>query len=138
VLLVLLGAFLLAANKTEWGRALAMKLGARLFRTRLGKKMAAAQLKSQAERAGIETTDRLGRKLTEVELQLELSDAPEAQLLKKQLRAMNPQQRAQALRMMQAQMEQATKSGQAPDDMRGRTERRGGGQPRPRRQGKLK
>lgn len=137
-IVVVLGLFLLAANRTAWGKRLAQAIGIRLYRTRLGKRLASSQLRSQAERSGVATTDRMGRKLSDIELQIEMADTPETQLLKKQLKAMNPQQRAQALRMLQAQMDAVTGSGTAPDDLRSRSHRRGNTQPKPKRQGKLR
>lgn len=107
VLLLLTVLFVLFVSRTARGRRLGQKLGMRLGRTRVGKRMASASLRAQAEKRGIPTVDRAGRPLSDVELQLELADTPEAQLIKRQLRGMNPQQRAQALRMMTAQMEGA-------------------------------
>ena len=65
--------------------------------------MARGQLRAEANRRGIPTVDAIGRELSDVELQLELTDTPETRVIKRQLRTMNPQQRAQALRMLQAQ-----------------------------------
>jgi hypothetical protein len=85
-----------------------------LFTAKTGKRMARAQLNAQAKRQGIPTTDAAGRPLSEIELQLAVLDTPEARAIKKQLRAMNPRQRAQALRMMQAQADEAARTGVAP------------------------
>ena len=68
----------------------------------------------EAKRRGIDTTDAIGRVRSDVELQLELTDTPETRAIKRQLRTMNPQQRAQALRMLQAQADEAQRTGVAP------------------------
>jgi hypothetical protein len=107
VLLLLTELFVLFVSRTSPGKRLGQALGMRLGRTRVGKRMARASMRAQAEKRGIPTVDRAGRPLSDVELQLELADTPEAQAIKRQLRGMNPQQRAQALRMMAAQMESA-------------------------------
>ena len=60
--------------------------------------MARAQLRAAARRQGIPLVDPLGRELSDVELQLELDDSPQGQMLKRQLKGMNPQRRAEALR----------------------------------------
>ena len=61
--------------------------------------------------------------LSDVELQLELTDTPETRVIKRQLRTMNPQQRAQALRMLQAQADEAQRTGVTPQAV-GRRRRR--------------
>ena len=58
-----------------------------------------------------------GVPLSDFELQLELTDSPEARQLKKQLRGMNPQQRAQALRMLENQAAEAQRTGITPPAM---------------------
>ena len=80
--------------------------------------MARGQLRAEAKRRGIRTTDAIGRELSDVELQLELTDTPETRTIKRQLRTMNPQQRAQALRMLQAQADEAQRTGVTPAAMR--------------------
>jgi hypothetical protein len=112
--LVVLAVLLLLASKTGFGRRGAAVVGRRLARTRVGHRLTHAQLRAEARRKGIPTTDPLGRELSDVELQLELLDTPETRQIKRQLRGMNPQQRAQALRMLEAQAEQAQRTGVAP------------------------
>jgi hypothetical protein len=116
-LVALLALASLAAAKTDVGRRAAAGVGRRVGRTRAGNRMARAQLRATAKRKGVPLTDPLGRPLTDVELQLELSDTAETRAIKRQLRTMNPQQRAQALRMMQAQAETAQRTGVPPTPM---------------------
>ena len=108
---------LLLASKTSWGNRIARNVGRKLVKTRLGKRIATAQLRSAAKRQGIPMTDPLGRPLSDFELQIELVDTPEMQALKKQLRAMNPQQRGQMIRMLERQAEEAERTGVAPPQM---------------------
>ena len=105
VIVVLVAVLTLWSAKTSSGRRAAGVVGARVGRTRLGRRMARAALRSQAERAGIRTVDAAGRPLTDAEIQLALSDTPEARAIQRQLRGLNPQQRAQALRMLNNQIE---------------------------------
>ncbi len=111
VVVVLLTLFV---TRTPPGRKVGRALGLRVGRTRVGKRMASASMRTQAERRGIRMVDAAGRPLSDVELQLELADTPEARAIKRQLRGMNPQQRAQALRMMAAQMESAASGNPLP------------------------
>src|SRR5690242_4644362 len=112
-IVVLLALLLLFMSKTPPGRRLAEQLGRRVAGTRIGRRMAMAQVRAEAKRKGISTTDAAGRPLSDFELQLELTNTPEAQQLKKQLRTMNPQQRAQALRMLENQAAEAQRTGVA-------------------------
>src|SRR3954470_10425735 len=116
-IVLLLGLLLLFMSKTPPGRRLAEKIGRRVATTRLGRRMAMAQVRAEAKRKGIPTTDAAGRTLSDFELQLEIADTPEARQLKKQLRTMNPQQRAQALRMLENQAAEAQRTGVAPPPM---------------------
>jgi hypothetical protein len=113
-IVLVLALLLLFMSKTPPGRKLAEKLGRRVAGTRLGRRMAMAQVRAEAKRKGIPTTDAAGRQLSDFELQLEITDTPEARQLKKQLRTMNPQQRAQALRMLENQAAEAQRTGVAP------------------------
>jgi hypothetical protein len=117
VIVVVLGLLLLFMSKTPPGRRLAEKLGRRLAGTGMGRRMAMAQVRAEAKRKGIPTTDAAGRQLSDFELQLEITDTPEARQLKKQLKTMNPQQRAQALRMLENQAAEAQRTGVAPTPM---------------------
>ena len=101
LVLVIVGLFL---AKTPPGKKVSEVLGRRLFRTRLGNRISRSMIRSQAKRKGVSLVDPTGRKLSDVELQLQLVDTPETRQIKQQLKRMNPQQRAQALRMMEAQM----------------------------------
>ena len=105
VLLAILALFSLWVSKTAAGRTVGEKIGMRLFRTRLGKRMMRSQMRAQAKKQGIPLKDPTGRVRSEVELQLDLYDTPETRMLKQQLRGMNPQQRAQFIRMLEAQSE---------------------------------
>jgi hypothetical protein len=117
VIVLVLALLLLFMSKTPPGKRLAEKLGRRLAGTRVGRRMAMAQVRAEAKRKGIPTTDAAGRQLSDFELQLEIADTPEARQLKKQLRTMNPQQRAQALRMLENQAAEAQRTGVAPPPM---------------------
>ena len=114
-LAVVLLLLVLFVNFTGPGKRLGGWLGRLLVRTRLGRRMAKSQLRQQAKRAGVRTVDAAGRPLSDVELQLELIDTPETRKLKNQLKTLNPQQRAQAIRMLQAQMEEAERTGKPPE-----------------------
>jgi hypothetical protein len=116
VLIVALLALFVA--KTSTGKRAGTAVGKRVLKTRLGQRMARGQLRSEAKRRGIDTTDAVGRELSDVELQLELTDTPETRTIKRQLRNMNPQQRAQALRMLQAQADEAQRTGVTPAAVR--------------------
>ena len=116
VLIVALLALFVA--KTGPGKRAGTAVGKRVLKTRLGQRMARGQLRNEAKRRGISTTDAIGRELSDVELQLELTDTPETRTNKRQLRTMNPQQRAQALRMLQAQADEAQRTGVAPPPVR--------------------
>jgi hypothetical protein len=112
VVLILLGLFV---AKTKAGRKLGEVIGRRLFRTRLGNRMSRSMIRNQAKRQGVSLTDPTGRKLSDVELQLQMVDTPETRQIKQQLKRMNPQQRAQALRLMEAQMLAAQRGDVSPD-----------------------
>ena len=117
--LVLIVALLaLFVGKTETGKRAGTAVGKRIVKTRIGKRMARGQLRAEANRRGIPTVDAIGRELSDVELQLELTDTPETRVIKRQLRTMNPQQRAQALRMLQAQADEAQRTGVTPQAVR--------------------
>jgi hypothetical protein len=113
-LVVVVALLLLVVAKTAIGRRAGTAVGRRVIRTRAGRRMASAQLRAEAKRKGIRTTDPFGRELSDVELQLELVDTPETRAIRRQLRTMNPQQRAQALRMLASQSEEAQRTGVAP------------------------
>jgi hypothetical protein len=117
-LVVLVALVALFVAKTSAGKRAGTAVGKRVLKTRLGQRMARGQLRSEAKRRGINTTDAIGRELTDVELQLELTDTPETRTIKRQLRNMNPQQRAQALRMLQAQADEAQRTGVTPTAVR--------------------
>jgi hypothetical protein len=112
---ILLGLFLLFTAKTSAGRRLGGAMGRRIGRTRIGKRMAHAQLRAEAKRKGISMTDPFGRPLSDIELQLELVDTPETRAIKRQLKGLNPQQRGQALRMLERQAEEAARTGETPN-----------------------
>jgi hypothetical protein len=117
--LVLVVALLaLFVGKTATGKRAGTAVGKRIVKTRVGKRMARGQLRAEANRRGIATVDAIGRELSDVELQLELTDTPETRVIKRQLRTMNPQQRAQALRMLQAQADEAQRTGVTPQAVR--------------------
>jgi membrane glycosyltransferase len=120
-------------TRTAIGRRGAARVGVRLVRTRVGRRMQRASLKAQAEKQGIRTVDGAGRPLSDVEIQLELMDTPEARAIKKQLRTMNPVQRAQALRMMQAQAEGQQARGEVAPPPQSRQTARAKGRPVPQR-----
>ena len=113
-ILALVGLILLVTTKTAFGQRAAAAVWRPISRTRIGKRIARRQLMWAAKARGIKLTDPTGRPLTDIEIQLELLDTPEARAIKKQLRNANPQQRAQALRMMQAQAEEAQRTGVVP------------------------
>ncbi|HEY1479045.1 MAG TPA: hypothetical protein VGF46_03410 [Gaiellales bacterium] len=115
VLIVALLALFVA--KTSSGKRAGAAVGKRVLKTRVGQRMARGQLRAEAKRRGIPTVDAIGRELTDVELQLEITDTPETRVIKRQLRTMNPQQRAQALRMLQAQSDEAQRTGVTPPQM---------------------
>ena len=102
-LLVPLGLFSLWVSKSAAGRRVGEKIGMRLFKTRFGKRMMRSQLRAQARKQRVPLKDPTGRVRSDVELQLDLYDTPETRLLKQQMRGMNPQQRAQFVRMLEAQ-----------------------------------
>jgi hypothetical protein len=114
VIVLVLALLLLFMSKTPPGKRLAGTLGRRLAGTRVGRRMAMAQVRAEAKRKGIPTTDAAGRQLSDFELQLEITDSPEARQLKKQLKTMNPQQRAQALRMLENQAAEAARGNTPP------------------------
>lgn len=116
-ILVILGILVLLSAKTAFGRRGAMWVGTRVGRTRLGRRMARAQLRAAARRQGIPLVDPLGRELSDVELQLELDDSPQGQALKRQLKAMNPQRRAEAMRMLAAQAEAVARGEALPENL---------------------
>jgi hypothetical protein len=116
-IVLVLALLALFVAKTGPGKRAGASVGKRVLKTRVGRRMARGQLRSEAKRRGIATTDALGRELSDVELQLEISDTPETRQIKRQLRTMNPQQRAQALRMLQAQADEAQRTGVAPPQM---------------------
>lgn len=113
-LVLVLALLSLFVAKTSAGKRAGTAVGKRVLKTRMGQRMARGQLRAEAKRRGIPTVDAIGRELTDVELQLEISDTPETRQIKRQLRTMNPQQRAQALRMLQAQADEAQRTGVAP------------------------
>jgi hypothetical protein len=116
-IVLVLALLALFVAKTPPGKRAGMAVGKRVLKTRVGQRMARGQLRSEAKRRGIATTDAAGRELSDVELQLEISDTPETRQIKRQLRTMNPQQRAQALRMLQAQADEAQRTGVTPPQM---------------------
>jgi hypothetical protein len=116
-LLVVLGLFSLFVAKTSVGKRVGTSIGKKVLKTRIGQRLARGQLRAEAKRRGIPTVDAIGRELSDVELQLEISDTPETRQIKRQLRTMNPQQRAQALRMLQAQADEAQRTGVTPPQM---------------------
>jgi hypothetical protein len=116
-ILVVLALLALFVAKTGPGKRAGAAVGKRVLKTRVGRRMARGQLRAEAKRRGIPTIDALGRELSDVELQLEISDTPETRQIKRQLRTMNPQQRAQALRMLQAQADEAQRTGVAPQQI---------------------
>jgi hypothetical protein len=113
-LVVIVALLALFVAKTATGKRAGTAVGKRVLKTRVGARLARGQLRNEAKRRGIATTDAIGRELSDVELQLELTDTPETRTIKRQLRTMNPQQRAQALRMLQAQADEAQRTGVAP------------------------
>jgi hypothetical protein len=116
-LVVILALLSLFVAKTKTGKRAGTAVGKRVLKTRVGQRLARGQLRAEAKRRGISTTDAIGRELSDVELQLEITDTPETRVIKRQLRTMNPQQRAQALRMLQAQSDEAQRTGVTPPQM---------------------
>src|SRR5829696_3280628 len=116
-ILLILGLLVLLSAKTAFGRRGAMWVGTRVGRTRLGRRMARAQLRAAARRQGIPLVDPLGRELSDVELQLELDDSPQGQILKRQLKGMNPQRRAEAIRMLEAQADAVARGETMPENL---------------------
>jgi hypothetical protein len=110
--MLVVGGFLLFVSRTKAGAAVGQRIAGRLYRTRLGKRFADSQMRVQARRKGVPLTDASGRKRSPIELQLDLYDTPEIRLIKQQLKGMNPVQRMQALRMMEAQTDAVRASGQ--------------------------
>ena len=102
-LLILLLLATLWMTRTKRGNKVAEKIMVRLLKTRFGPRIRRWQIRTYAKQQGVSLTDASGRERTEMELMLEVS--PEAEGLRKQLRTMNPQQRAQAMRMLAAQQE---------------------------------
>jgi hypothetical protein len=115
--LVVVALFLLFLAKAPPGQRLAAKLGRRIGKTSAGRRMASAQLRAEAKRKGIATSDPFGRPLSDIELHLELVDNEETRAIKRQLKALPPAQRGQALRMMQRQAEEAARTGVPPQPM---------------------
>ena len=117
--LVLIFALLaLFVGKTATGKRAGTAVGKRIVKTRIGKRMARGQLRAEANRRGIATVDAIGRELTTSSCSSELTDTPETRVIKRQLRTINPQQRAQALRMLQAQADEAQRTGVTPQAVR--------------------
>jgi len=102
-LLVVLLLFTLWLTRTKRGNKVAEKIMMRLLKTRFGPRLRRWQVRTYAKQQGVSLTDPTGRERTEMELMLEVS--PEAEHIRKQLRTMNPQQRAHAMRMLAAQQE---------------------------------
>jgi hypothetical protein len=111
-LLGILGVFLLWVSKTKSGEKVGNWIALRLYKTRLGKRMARSQLRAEARKKGVPLFDPAGRERSELELQLDLFDTPETRIIKQQLKGMNPIQRAHALRQMEAQAEAARTAGE--------------------------
>ncbi len=101
LVLLLLGTLWLTRSKR--GNKIAEKIMMRLLKTRFGPRLRSWQIRTYAKSQGVSLTDATGRERSEMELMLEVS--PEAEHIRKQLRTMNPQQRAQAMRMLAAQQE---------------------------------
>ena len=101
LVLLLLGTLWLTRSKR--GNKVAEKIMMRLLKTRFGPRLRSWQIRTYAKSQGVSLTDATGRERSEMELMLEVS--PEAEHIRKQLRTMNPQQRAQAMRMLAAQQE---------------------------------
>jgi hypothetical protein len=90
-------------TRSKRGNKVAEKIMVRLLKTRFGPRLRSWQIRTYAKSQGVSLTDATGRERSEMELMLEVS--PEAEHIRKQLRTMNPQQRAQAMRMLAAQQE---------------------------------
>jgi hypothetical protein len=110
-LCVVFALFLLFVSKTKSGEKVGQKIALKLYKTRVGKRMARSQLRAQAKKQGVALFDITGRERSELELQLDLFDTPETRLIRQQLKAMNPVQRAQKLREMEAHAEAARAAG---------------------------
>jgi len=117
-LLLVVAVLVLMVAKTSIGKRLAGAVWVKVGRTRIGRRLARWQLEAEAKRRGVNLVDAAGRPLSDIEIQLEVLDTPEARAIKRQLKAMNPRQRAQALRAMQAQAEEAQRTGVAPTPMK--------------------
>jgi hypothetical protein len=131
-LLVLLLLATLWMTRTKRGNKVAEKIMVRLLKTRFGPRIRRWQIRTYAKQQGVSLTDPTGRERTEMELMLEVS--PEAEHIRKQLRTMNPQQRAQAMRMLAAQQELVDKGELDPNnppDWAGRSPRQPGMSGRP-------
>ena len=113
VLVALLGIFSLFVAKTAAGKKVGERIGMWLFKRKFGARLVRSQIHAAARKQGVPLRDATGRKRTDVELQLDLYDTPETQMIKQQLRGMNPVQRAQFLRMLEAQSE-AQRRGEGP------------------------
>ncbi len=113
VLVALLGIFSLFVAKTAAGKKVGERIGMWLFKRRFGQRLMRSQMHAAARKQGVALRDATGRKRSDVELQLDLYDTPETQMIRQQLRGMNPVQRAQFLRMLEAQSE-AQRRGEAP------------------------
>jgi hypothetical protein len=104
-LVVLLLIALLLMQRTAWGARVGQRIALMILRTRWGPRFQRSQIRSAAKRAGVSLVDATGREKSLVELQLEMDDSPATQQIRRQLAAMNPVQRGQAMRMLEAQQE---------------------------------
>ncbi len=114
-LLVFLGLAVLLMQKTAWGARVGQRIALLIMRTRWGPRFQRSQIRAQAKRSGVPLVDATGREKSLVELQLEMDDSPATVALRRQLAAMNPVQRGQAMRMLEAQQE--AYRGVDPDDI---------------------
>ena len=128
--LLVVGLTTLLVAKTSFGRRAGAAVWRPIGRTRIGRRIARRQLRWAAKARGISLTDPTGRPLSDIELQLELVDTPEVREIKRQLKGMNPRQRAQALRMMQAQADEVARTGIPPVPVKPPTPRQRYGRPR--------
>ena len=112
VLVVALGLFSLFVSKTAAGKKVGERIGTWLFKRKFGQRLVRSQMHAAARKQGVPLRDATGRKRSDVELQLDLYETPETQMIKQQLRGMNPVQRAQFLRMLEAQSD-AQRRGEA-------------------------
>jgi hypothetical protein len=96
---------LLLMQRTAWGARVGQRIALIILRTRWGPRFQRSQVRAQAKRSGVELLDATGREKSIVELQLEMDDSPATIAIRKQLAAMNPVQRGQAMRMLEAQQE---------------------------------